>query len=221
MILPLPGSFADCHDLTDPNATDAWLPFDTFLTSPGLLTGVERLLERWGPGDTQAAASLWSQGYFFRLLRPVLANGIVRDRWFDLTPEAMGVRLSELSTPSGFYLKETHARTVQENIAAMLADHIEPVVRELSERTGTTQRLHWCNAGYAFQHTLSLLQKTPEMEAKDQVERLSAVRANADQDSLFWKNITVTPKDVKRRVCCLRFRLDALSKCRTACPLRP
>jgi ferric iron reductase protein FhuF len=220
MNLPLPASFADCHDLTDPNASDAWLPFDAFLTSPGLLTGVERLLERWGPGDTQAAASLWSQGYFSRLLRPVLAYGIVQDRWFDLTPETMGVRLSELSTPSGFYLKETHARTVEENIAAMLADHIEPVIRELSERTGTTQRLHWSNAGYAFQRTLSQLDCAAKMENDCQIERLTAAQTYFDQGSLFWTLTTTTPVDVRRRVCCLRFRLESLDKCRSACPLR-
>lgn len=105
-LLALPVPFADAAlSHAWPADDDDLVSLDSILEPGPVARALDGLLRRWGPGDRRAAASLWTQGYFGRLLRPVIAYGLVHDIWFSMTLPDVQVGLSDMATPVRFVLK--------------------------------------------------------------------------------------------------------------------
>lgn len=83
----LPQPFCENAISLRPSLDPALVPLDAALSPGAIEAAIAGSLAKWGPGDYRAATSLWTQGYFARLLRPALAYGLLRDTWFDLAFE--------------------------------------------------------------------------------------------------------------------------------------
>ncbi|MDI7861577.1 hypothetical protein MRS76_06375 [Rhizobiaceae bacterium n13] len=212
----LPAPFTDCAALIGPaNGREVLLA--SLLDGPDMIgSGVGEIARKWGPGDSRAAASLWSYGYFSRLLRPILAYGVLADHWFRASYNEVAVEFSAMSTVARFAMPDGCAP--EEALDCALA-HVQLVIDRCGTYTGTTARLHRSNAEYVFWRTHHMLASSEDVAHHDRLARIGAHMAGAYPDfgRLVARDITGAPT---RRVCCLRDRLSSLKRCTNACPLR-
>ncbi len=209
----LPAPFWDCHRLIVGEGEEL-TPIPAFLTDTTLQTAVTRYVRQWGPGDSRAAASLWTQGYFLRLVRPVLAYGVLFDRWFSID-ENSRVVVSPMSNAAGFRLTEAS----RDEAMPALFDHIEHVVSFTAMRTRTSARVHASNAEYIVARTLMQLEP---LAVESVVKQSLAVvrRYFAGQPYGLRKSLREHAGcDHHRRICCLRYLLQGLNKCERVCPI--
>ncbi|MEI2301771.1 siderophore-iron reductase FhuF [Ensifer sp. MJa1] len=199
---------------------------ESILWPEPMAQALEGLLRRWGPGDRRAAASLWTQGYFGRLLRPVVAYGLVHDIWFSLAPADVRVALSVTATPVRFVLKRVAPASVSTHLHRIVEDNVRPLISRLARMTGTSERVHWSNASFSFcrahAHVRALW---PDggipADVAARLRELEALTAAAHP--LCRPTLTVSDGAgaacLRRKVCCIRYKLDGLKKCGTACPI--
>lgn len=221
----LPGAYIDCsRNIVLAKAELGYSPLAHQLAPEALEVGFSGLLSKWGPGDYRAAVSLWTQGYFGRLLRPLLAYAVLHDVQFDLHIDAVGVEVSDIGTPVRFSLSRSVSQTVDCYLAHLVQDHMEPLIERIVAATHTSERLHWSNASFAFYRAYRHIavyvsggHELAELEA-----RLSPIAgAMREKHPLFTlTECRSRPGEVqtRRRVCCIRFKLNRLKKCGSACP---
>ncbi|MBZ7924630.1 hypothetical protein LAC81_28250 [Ensifer adhaerens] len=150
-LLALPVPFADAAlSHAWPADDDDLVSLDSILEPGPVARALDGLLRRWGPGDRRAAASLWTQGYFGRLLRPVIAYGLVHDIWFSMTLPDVQVGLSDMATPVRFVLKRAAPASLSMHLHAIVEDNVRPLIARMAKVTDTSERVHWSNASYAF-----------------------------------------------------------------------
>ncbi len=223
----LPPAFADsARNLAIASPGAEFVPLETILQQESMAKGFAGLMSRWGPGDHRAAVSLWTQGYFGRFLRPVLAYGLVHDIWFSSRPVDIGVALSDMATPVRFALKRVQPVSLEQHLWSIVYEHVQPVIDRIVFLSGTSERLHWSNASFAFHRSCRQIRTLwPAAEIPHAVSaRLQHLeRVMASEHPLF--HLTRKIPDTQggqalvRRVCCLRFKLDGLKKCGATCPV--
>jgi ferric iron reductase protein FhuF len=203
-----------------------FVPLETILRREPMADGFAGLLGKWGPGDHRAAVSLWTQGYFGRFFRPVLAYGLIHDIWFSPRLADVGVALSEIKIPVRFALKRVQLASVEQNLQSIIHDHAQPVIESIVTLSGTSERLHWSNASFAFYRSYQqICTLWPEAEVPPTVAaRLRQLeRVMASDHPLFQLSRQVPDaqggQGLVRKVCCIRFKLDGLKKCGAACPV--
>jgi len=225
---PLPDAFMDCaQNIVPADAASGFMPLCQLTGSEALDTGFADLAAKWGPGDRRAVVSLWTQGYFGRLLRPWLAYGVLHDHWFGLDIDKVRVALSELGTPMRFGLEAASRKEVPAQIAHFIRYHASPLIADLTERTGTSERIHWSNASFAFHRAFRQVALVAEEVGGDETvtARAETVREVMESEHPLFRLTELQEDDggesrLVRRVCCIRFKLDGLKKCGTACPMR-
>lgn len=223
----LPPAFADSAsnlEMTTPAAE--FLPLETVLRKEPMAEGFAGLLRKWGPGDHRAAVSLWTQGYFGRFFRLVLAYGLVHDIWFSPRPADVGVALSDSAIPVRFALKRVQTAPVEQHLWSIIHEHAQPLIESIVSLTGTSERLHWSNASFAFYRSyqqIVTLWPEAEIPAAVATRRSQMERAMASDHPFFQLSRQVSDAEggprLVRRVCCIRFKLDGLKKCGAACPI--
>lgn len=219
-LAPLPAPFDDCAGLIGHRPAGA-VPLEAFLASAAFSAGVRSLERKYGPGDRRAAAGLWTQGFFNRLIRPYLAYGILADCWFDLAMERIGIRLSGEGTVAGFHLTTRSTGPCQAHLDHLL-EQVDCLGVQFARLTGTSPRLHRSNAAYAFRRTLLLL-SPPATASIAPLQRLTEAEKWTETEH-FLGRLTLlegsgSDARIVRRVCCLRYRLCGLARCASACPL--
>ncbi|WP_082571861.1 siderophore-iron reductase FhuF [Ensifer sp. Root142] len=223
----LPTPFADAalsHAVPTENGN--LVSLDSILKPGPIANALDGLLQRWGPGDRRAAASLWTQGYFGRLLRPVIAYGLVHDIWFSLELSDIYVGLSDLETPVRFVLKRAAPAPVSEHLGRIVEDNVKPLIVRMARVTATSERVHWSNASYtlcrACGHVRDLWQQ--ETMPADVAVRLREMEMHMSAVHPLFRLTHMVPDAARgiclqRKVCCIRYKLDGLKKCGTACPI--
>ncbi|NVP57011.1 hypothetical protein [Mycoplana rhizolycopersici] len=213
----LPAPFTDCAALFGPIDDGPTVPAVSLLETPDIVrAGVHAIAGKWGPGDLRAAASLWSYGYFSRLLRPLLAYGVLADRWFSTGYDDVAAALSPMSTVARFGVRDSCEP--EQAIDSVIA-HVEFVIARCSAHTETTDRLHRSNAEFVFWRTLHLLSMSEEAAHHDRLTRINC--HTAEFFPAFGKLVSRSAgTGPTRRVCCLRDRLSSLNRCANACPLQ-
>ncbi|MCV9967231.1 siderophore-iron reductase FhuF [Pararhizobium sp. BT-229] len=188
--------------------------------------GFAGLLGKWGPGDHRAAVSLWTQGYFGRFFRPVLAYGLIHDIWFSPRLADVSVALSEIKIPARFALKRVQSASVEQHLWSIVHEHAQPVIENIVSLTGTSERLHWSNASFAFYRSyqqIRTLWSEAEIPAAVATQRRQVERLMASDHPLFQLSRQIPgaqdEQGLVRKVCCIRFKLDGLKKCGAACPV--
>lgn len=224
----LPDAFADCTgNIVIADQPPRFMPLEELLGGNALQAGFEGLEGKWGPGDHRAVISLWTQGYFGRLLRPVLAYGLLEDIWFETGIDRINVLLSDIGTPVRFQLDPTRKESARNHLHHLITDNVTPLIMRLVERTDTSERIHWSNASFAFHRAVRQVLSTlgSEKRAIDVVNRqIAALKAILGEDHPLFR-LTVMQNEFEgepqpvRRVCCIRFKLAGLTKCGAACPI--
>lgn len=227
-LLPaLPAPFADAALSHAFQADDDDLVrLDSILEPGPVARALDGLLRRWGPGDRRAAASLWTQGYFGRLLRPAIAYGLVHDIWFCLALPEVQVGLSDMATPVRFVAKRAAPASLGTHLHGIVDDNVRPLIARMATATATSERVHWSNASYAFCRACSQVRDLWQRGAMpgDVAARLDELEALMAAGHPLVR-LTQTASDasggtcLQRKVCCIRYKLDGLKKCGPACPI--
>lgn len=214
-------------NIADENACGEYLPIPELVERGFVEKGIDGLLERWGPGDYRAAVSLWSQGYFSRLFRPLIAYGVIHDIWFHADLETAAAALSDISVPVRFRLSRALPNAPDFHIAAWVSHHMTPLIGKVSALTGTSERIHWSNASFALRTAVSQCTgcfSADMVLSQQRLDRLTAVERaielNANVSRLTSVASEVSGGHVVRRVCCMRYNLARLDVCPNACPMR-
>jgi len=222
----LPAAFAEsARHLETGVPGPAFIPLEIILQEKALADGLAGLLRRWGPGDYRAAVSLWTQGYFGRFLRPVLAYGLIHDIWFSAKLADISVALSDISIPVRFALKQARPASLQQHLSSIIHEHAQQVIARIVDLTGTSERLHWSNASFAFHRYHEIQRLWPEAEVPPAIagRLLELERMIASDHPLFYLTRKVSDAEsehrLMRKVCCIRFKLDGLKQCAAACPI--
>lgn len=224
-VLPIP--FADAalsHAV--PAEDDDLVSLDSILEPGPVANALDGLLRRWGPGDRRAAASLWTQGYFGRLLRPAIAYGLVHDIWFSMTLPDVQVGLSDMATPVRFVLKRAAPAPLSARLRGIVEDNVRPLIVRMANVTATSERVHWSNASFAFCRACRHVDDLWSQEAMpvDVAARLREMETLIAADHPLFRLTQTIPgvaggACLQRKVCCIRYKLDGLKKCGTACPI--
>lgn len=223
----LPPAFADsARSLEIAAPGPEFMPLETMLLKQPMEDGFAGLLGKWGPGDHRAAVSLWTQGYFGRFFRLALAYGLIHDIWFSPRLADVNVALSELKIPVRFALRRAQAAPVEQHLQSIIDEHAQPLIKSIVQLTGTSERLHWSNASFAFYRCYQQIRTLwPEAQIPAAVAagQLQTERMMASDHPLF--QLSRQTRDAQggqglaRKICCIRFKLDGLKKCGAACPV--
>jgi len=223
----LPPAFANCaRNLEIDACGGGFVPLETILRKQPMAEGFAGLLGKWGPGDHRAAVSLWTQGYFGRFFRLVLAYGLIHDIWFSPRLADVNVALSEIKIPVRFALRRAQTAPVEQHLQSIIDEHAQPLIKSIVSLTGTSERLHWSNASFAFYRSYQQIRTLwPEAQVPAAVaaRQLQTERLMASDQQLFQLSRQIPNAEggqgLVRKVCCIRFKLDGLKKCAAACPV--
>lgn len=223
----LPPAFADsARNLEIAASGPEFMPLETILRKQPMAEGFAGLLGKWGPGDHRAAVSLWTQGYFGRLFRLVLAYGLIHDIWFSPRLADVNVALSEIKIPVRFALRRVQTAPVEQHLQSIIDEHAQPLIKSIVSMTGTSERLHWSNASFAFYRGYQQIRTLwPEAQVPVAVaaRQLQTERMMVSEQPLFQFSRQIRDaqggQGLVRNICCIRFKLDGLKKCGAACPV--
>ncbi|MXP62853.1 siderophore-iron reductase FhuF [Roseomonas sp. M0104] len=189
------------------------------------------LAGRFPRQERQASFSMWSQYYFARLIYPVLGASLLLGRDLPSRAEDMALILGPDGAPAAFRIADAGRPCAQpqgcRRFAGLLRGHLEPIVQALSEASGASPRLFWCNAGIRCDHVLRLLQGQVDTAPAQRLlfglphwaeEGSEAARTNPLPQTVRQVDEDGTPA-VRRRVCCLRYRLAEFETGCPSCPL--
>ncbi|OCC00560.1 siderophore-iron reductase FhuF [Labrys sp. WJW] len=173
-----------------------------------------------------AVATLWSKWHFSILIPPVLAANIIADWGLPIGIGEIGVIPSEDGRTAALRLPHAGSRltpsSVRERFAALVDGHLVPMVAAISRASALPQKVLWSNAGTIVEHSLG------ELEAFLDTGHAGIVQARTLLATRRWDDGTSNPlfepvrysaeRGRRRRICCLRYRMDDLKLCKT-CPL--
>ncbi|HWL81201.1 MAG TPA: siderophore-iron reductase FhuF [Roseomonas sp.] len=188
--------------------------------------------DRLSQQERQASFSMWSQYYFARLIYPVLGASLLLGRDLPARVEDMALILAPDGAPAAFRIAHAGQPSAQPRgcgrFAALLRGHLEPIVQALSEASGASARLFWCNAGIRCDHVLRLLEGQADTAPAQRLlfglphwaeeEGAEATWTNPLPQTVRHVEEDGTPA-VRRRVCCLRYRLAGFEAGCPSCPL--
>lgn len=203
-----------------------------FIPATALVEGEElapllaRFARNYRRPEAIAVATLWSKWHFSILIPPVLAANIIADWGLPVGIGEIGVIPSEDGRTAALRLPHAGSRlapaNVRERFAALVDGHLAPVIAAISRASPLPPKVLWSNAGTIVEHSLG------ELEAflgtghpgLSQARAVLATRRWDDGTSnpLFEPVRYSTERGRRRRICCLRYRMDNLKLCKT-CPL--
>lgn len=190
---------------------------------------LRKFLDRFGANyprpDPLAVATQWSKWHFSVFLMPVMAASIAIDRQLPVALDEIGVVLSPDSRTLAIRLAHEGERRRfthgHERFAQICDDHLAPLIKALSKASGLPAKVLWSNAGNVIENVVrqcaTMLGESHE--GVRQAQAFLAARSWPDgrRNDLFAP-ISYVGEARKRRICCLRYRIETLSLCKT-CPL--
>lgn len=200
----------------------------THLHSPEILAPIlDRYCQNTYPGnDRRAAISMWSQWYFGMLLTPVMTLISMTGTDFPIGSDRIYLHVNEKGCPVGFDLFDRyleHPVMPPENTAwhlhtPLITEHLDPLIAALANCSKAAPKLFWANVGvivaYVEKHILkgqgiSLVPLVTDAKMPDGSRNLLRDPYSSKLSS---------DGSPARRICCLRYMLDAVEMCPT-CPL--
>lgn len=225
-----PLAFArDC--LATPDDRRAALPCAALCEPETLATVAAPFTERLSRQDRHASLSMWSQYYFARLIYPVLGASLLLGRDLPAAAGDMAVVLGPDGAPAAFRLAHAGQPCAAPRgcgrFAALVRGHLEPLVRAMAAASGASPRLFWCNAGIRCDHVLRLLDGHADtLPAQRLLFGLPHWAEEGDSGEAWPNPLPQTVRHVedegvpavRRRVCCLRYRLAGFEAGCPSCP---
>ena len=200
------------------------------LLDDAVLGGVLTRFAQDQPGaDWRAVVSLWSQWYFSYLLPGVVTALLSRQHALPMGLDDVDVIIAPAGYPAGFRFagpgRHVAADDPKADLAAMIREHVQPLVMAFAAIGRAAPRLHGCNAGVRFAWAVRLLEDDPAQPPKITVpgrELLqSRVLPDGTPNPLYAPLRTRADADggVRhvQRICCLRYLLAGYGLCAN-CP---
>ncbi|CAM5327713.1 hypothetical protein MAUB1S_05687 [Mycolicibacterium aubagnense] len=180
----------------------------------------------YGKPDLQAVATQWSKWHFSVALTPVLALNIAADWQLPFSIDEIGVVLSSDSRTEGLRLPGSGQKVRFDNahhrFSSIADDHLAPVVSALSQASKLPSKVLWSNAGNVVESVISECAAWlgEEHRAIRDARAFLASRTWPDgrRNDLFEPIRYAETGARRRRICCLRYRMDSLPLCKS-CPL--
>lgn len=207
----------------------------TFATAPqtlpaGLLANrwlTERLIGRLQLAhacrDRPAAASLWSQLYFGKLVIAGVSATLACGHALPLALDTTRVFFCPATgTPLVFHL-DASANAVPPStlLDPLVHGHLAPLVALLRRQFGLSARLLWENAGWVLVWSLGEAARLQPV-TRAPADRLLCSLADAGAAPLAaMARAALDGRPLRRRVCCLRYRVPGFEPCVGLCPLGP
>lgn len=176
--------------------------------------------------DAQAVATQWSKWHFSIVLTPVVALTIVADRQLPIAIDEIGVLLSPDSRTKGLRLHDSgntmRFDNAHQRFAWIVDNHLAPVISALSRASNLPSKVLWSNAGNVAESVIAECAAWLGEEHRGVRDARSFLTSRAWPDGhrneLFEPIRYSATGTRRRRICCLRYRMDSLPLCKT-CPL--
>ncbi|MFD6925759.1 (2Fe-2S)-binding protein [Streptomyces sp. NPDC059944] len=180
---------------------------------------VEKVAKSIGAPEARVAASVAQQGLAARLWSIALGSAVVQGQVPDLDPELLRWD-PDAGAPDDLWLTEVRARPVSDLDEAVRAGHLVPLSAALRDRYRVSPGLLWGNAGSALAGTVRQLDRWArghgQPEAGERARTLAAaLLAHPDLAG------TLDPRTLRRRSCCLYYRVPGGGVCGDCCFERP
>lgn len=204
----------------------SFIPATALTEGKDLAPLLARFAGNYDRREPVAVATLWSKWHFSILIPPVLAANIIADWGLPITIGEIGVVLSEDGRTAA--LRLPHAGnplppgTVRQRFEVLIDGHLSPLIAAISRASGLPRKVLWSNAGTIVEHSLGELEGFlgTGHPGLSQARALLATRRWDDgtNNPLFEPVRYSAERGRRRRICCLRYRMDGLTLCKT-CPL--
>ncbi|MEW2164674.1 (2Fe-2S)-binding protein [Streptomyces sp. NPDC007084] len=209
---PRPGTPEDADD--DPTALRRRAPHDD-----PVAFRVRKVADGIGAPEPRVAASVAQQGLAARLWSIALGSAVVYGRLPDLDPELLHWD-PDAGAPDDLWLAEVRARPVADLDAMVRAGHLVPLNAALRSRYRVAPALLWGNAGSALAGAVRQLDRWALAHGRPEAgERAGTLAAGlfAHPDLAG----TLDPRTLRRRSCCLYYRVPGGGVCGDCCFDRP
>lgn len=175
--------------------------------------------------EAQAVATQWSKWHFSQVLPPVLIASIAADWQLPVAIGHIGIVLSPDSRTAAIRLPGEGERFApsgaRSRFSALMDDHLAPLIAALSRASGLPAKVLWSNAGNVVENIVGecagFLGESHRGVADARELLATRLWPDRGRNELF-EPIRYTDGRRRRRICCLRYRMAALSLCKT-CPL--
>ena len=188
---------------------------------------VDQFAERHPGGDRRAIVSLWAQWYFLALLTPSIAAALCLGRVLPVGIREISVALDSTGRPDVVVLDSDGI--IPSHGAAPIFDklishNLESLIASMCRSFDIAPRVLWSNAGTVIEWTLTQFAPSArDTGALAEGQRLLQQRSRAGKANPLYEPVRYVPENGplirRRRVCCLRYRLDGVAHCGDLCPL--
>jgi ferric iron reductase protein FhuF len=138
------------------------MPLSELIAPAGLDAALERVATHFGGDDRRVLASLFSIHYVHILMPVMVVAQLVLGRHLPVAVDALSVVLDEDGLPDHFVLPhDGHADDEGDpfvRFQPLIFDHLEPVFRALSARSGLSAKVLWTNAANLYEAILRELE---------------------------------------------------------------
>ena len=190
---------------------------------------LNRFAERYHEPEPRAVASQWSKLYFSRLILPAAAAAILFDWQLQLDLSTMRIAMDDDGGNIRFGLPSKGIQGAIHNPGerfSFLADaHLRHVIPVLSDVSGLPPKVLWSNAGNILENVVqrsAALLGSEHHGVRDGRNYLKIRRFEDGSFNPLFEPVRYIDHNGevlrKRRICCFRYFIPALSICKT-CPL--
>jgi ferric iron reductase protein FhuF len=198
------------------------------LLEPGTIRHiVAQFAELYPDGDQRAVVSLWAQWYFLALVTPSVAAALCLGRVLPVDIGEIGVAFDSTGRPDTIVLDNDGI--VPPHGAAplfkkLVSNNLEPLIASMCQSFEIAPRVLWSNAGTVIEWTLTQFAPSArDANALAKGRQLLQQRSLAGKANPLYEPVRYAPENGalarRRRVCCLRYRLDGVAHCGNLCPL--
>lgn len=184
-----------------------------------MISRVRKVAESIGAPEARVAASVAQQGLAARLWSVALGSAVLYGRLPDLDPALLRWD-PHASAPDDLWLTEVGARPVRDLDAVVRAGHLVPLAAALRSRYRVSPGLLWGNAGSALAGAVRQLDHWALGHGRPEAgERARALAAGLFKHPDLAG--TLDPRTLRRRSCCLYYRVPGGGVCGDCCFDRP
>ncbi|WP_347975143.1 siderophore-iron reductase FhuF [Foliimonas ilicis] len=206
--------------------TRAFISGQKLLEEDTLRACLERFSKNYNTPEPIAVATLWSKWHISKLLPASMAAIIIADTALPLSIDKIGVVLSEDGHTVAFRVDpDGHNAAhgdVRQRFGNILDHHLAPLFSSLAKVSGIPTKVLWSNAGNVAENVVRACEELLGADHAGVTAALSLFSSrkwpDGSKNFLFEPVRYVDGEKRQRKLCCLRYRMDSLSLCKT-CPL--
>ncbi len=209
------------------NTREASIPACDLLEPRIIRQIIDQFAELYPDSDRRAAISLWAQWYFLALLTPSIAAALCLGRVLPVGIREIGIALDSTGRPDAIVLAGdgiVPSQGAASIFDKLVSNNLEPLIASMCQSLDITPRVLWSNAGTVIEWTLTQFAPSArDPDALAEGRRLLQQRSLAGKSNPLHEPVRYILENGalarRRRVCCLRYRLNGVAHCGDLCPL--